>query len=78
MRTKQSCPPYLCAPRLLLLQNLINVGAYHEVKAMLRDRLTQRMVAAGEPTPTIEPAPEQPRMQRHGTIDEVRAQHLRR
>jgi arylsulfatase A-like enzyme len=60
------------------LQNLVNVAAYHAVKDELRARLIERMVAAGEPLPTIEPAPEQPHTQRHVSIDEVRTRHLPR
>jgi arylsulfatase A-like enzyme len=58
------------------LQNLINVDAYHEVKAQLRTRLIERMVAAGEAAPAIEPAQEAPRSQRQISIDEVRRRHI--
>lgn len=59
------------------LQNLVNVATYHEVKAALRAKLIERMVAAGESAPTIEPAPEEPRSQRSISIAEVRARHVR-
>jgi arylsulfatase A-like enzyme len=64
------------------LQNLVNVAVYAEVKAALRARLIERMVAAGESAPVIEPAPgpegAPPRMQRHISIGDVRAQRAPR
>jgi hypothetical protein len=46
------------------LTNLIGFESHQEVAARLRQRLIERMVEAGEPAPTIEPAPVQPSGQR--------------
>jgi arylsulfatase A-like enzyme len=58
------------------LQNLVHVAAYAAVKTSLRARLIERMVAAGESAPVVEPAQEEPRMQRHLSIEDVRARHI--
>ena len=46
------------------LTNLIGVESHAEVAGVLRERLRQRMVAAGEAEPHIEPAPSVPAGQR--------------
>jgi arylsulfatase A-like enzyme len=60
------------------LTNLVNQAAYRDIKIKLRERLIERMVAAGEAAPLIEPAPEQPSEQRRVTIAEVRNAHVGR
>ncbi len=55
------------------LHNLIHYDAYDELKAMLRERLLQRMQEAGEERPTIEPAPTQRSGQRHITFEEMKS-----
>lgn len=42
------------------LTNLVGLTSHREVAAVMRDRLVRRMIEAGEPEPTIEPAPAQP------------------
>jgi len=54
------------------LHNLIHYDAYDELKAMLRERLLQRMEEAGEERPTIEPALTHRSGQRHVTSEEMR------
>jgi arylsulfatase A-like enzyme len=46
------------------LTNLIGVESHQGVAARLRQRLIERMVAAGEEAPTIEAAPTLPKGQR--------------
>jgi arylsulfatase A-like enzyme len=60
------------------LTNLVNQSAYSDIKAQLRARLIERMVAAGEPAPMIESALEEPSGQRHATIAKVRNAHIGR
>lgn len=40
------------------LRNLVGMTSHRAVSDKMRDRLLKRMAAAGEPAPTIEPAPE--------------------
>src|SRR5690606_33352814 len=54
------------------LQNLIGQEALADVAAELRERLIARMVAAGEPAPTITPAPPVASGQRAISIQAVR------
>jgi arylsulfatase A-like enzyme len=55
------------------LTNLIESEAHNEVKAVMRERLIRRMVAAGEEAPRIEPAPTRPAGQRKVTPEEARS-----
>ncbi|MES2463864.1 MAG: sulfatase-like hydrolase/transferase [Armatimonadota bacterium] len=56
------------------LTNLVAQDSHTEVRAVLRERLIARMVAAGEEAPAIEPAAEQiPSGQRRVTPEEARA-----
>jgi arylsulfatase A-like enzyme len=56
------------------LNNLVTSEAHAEVRAVLRERLTRRMVAAGEAAPAIVPSPEPPvkASQRRVTPEEAR------
>jgi arylsulfatase A-like enzyme len=53
------------------LKNLISYESHNEVKAVMRERLTRRMVEAGEAAPTIEPAETEPAGQRTVTSAEA-------
>jgi arylsulfatase A-like enzyme len=59
------------------LQNLVGQEALAEVAADLRARLIARMVAAGEATPTIAPAPAVASGQRAPSIEAVRNRYLK-
>jgi arylsulfatase A-like enzyme len=54
------------------LTNLIGLESHAEVAATMRERLIRRMVQAGEPAPTIEPAPSKKSGQRRVTAEEAR------
>jgi arylsulfatase A-like enzyme len=58
------------------LTNLAGVRTFRTVADQLRQRLIERMVAAGEAAPVIDPAPARDASQRKVTIDEVRATYL--
>ena len=55
------------------LTNLVGIESHHEVAGILRARLVQRMVAAGETAPAINPAPARPGGQRHVSDMEARS-----
>lgn len=55
------------------LTNLIGLDSHQAVAARLRERLVQRMVAAGEAAPTIQPAPIRYAVQRVVSAAEVEA-----
>jgi arylsulfatase A-like enzyme len=55
------------------LRNLIGLESHQEVAAVLRQRLIQRMVEAGEEAPTIEAAPSRPSGQRRVDPEELYA-----
>lgn len=58
------------------LQNLTGLAAFRPVADDLRERLIARMVAAGESTPAITPAPVVTHPQRAVSINTVRAAYL--
>jgi arylsulfatase A-like enzyme len=58
------CDPYE-------LRNLIEQQSHARVAEVMRQRLVRRMVDAGEPEPTIEPAPRRPSGQRSMTEEEA-------
>lgn len=53
------------------LTNLIGYESHQGVTAVLRERLLRRMAEAGEPVPTIEPAPTRPGGQRRVSTEET-------
>ncbi len=53
------------------LANLMGLESHREVAAVMRERLTRRMVEAGESEPTIEPAPSRPSGQRRVSTEEA-------
>jgi arylsulfatase A-like enzyme len=55
------------------LNNLIGWDSHAEIAAVMRERLRRHMDAAGEPTPTITPAPTRYALQLSVRPDEVRA-----
>jgi arylsulfatase A-like enzyme len=55
------------------LTNLIGLESHQEVAAVMRERLLRRLVEAGEPEPTIDPAPTRPSGQRRVSPEEARA-----
>ena len=57
------------------LENLVGIDAFRAIADDLRQRLIARMVAAGEPAPTIEDATVRPGGQRAATIAEVRQRY---
>ena len=57
------------------LENLAGIDAFRAVADELRQRLINRMVAAGERAPIIEPAPVRPGVQRALSIAEVRQRY---
>jgi arylsulfatase A-like enzyme len=61
-----ACDPYE-------LTNLIGLASHQEVARLLRERLIQRMVAAGEAAPIITPAPQRLSGQRRVTEEEALA-----
>jgi arylsulfatase A-like enzyme len=55
------------------LTNLVGLRSHRAVADALRERLVRRMVQAGEPAPTIAPAPERPSGQRRVAPEEIGA-----
>jgi len=53
------------------LRNLIGLQSHRVVASVMRERLTRRMLAAGEPAPRIDTVPERPAGQRRVTNDEA-------